>query len=136
MYADALIVVAYTFAYLYEVLPILNTLSFDGTNDELKLATTLTVSAVASPIVIAPPNVKLPSIAALPVIFNDEPLMNVDADTDAPTNVDDVPAVANCISPLAPPTNNVPNVVFTYGSPNANEPDCCAVVPRLNLSAI
>jgi hypothetical protein len=26
--------------------------------------------------------------------------------------------------------------VFTYGSPNANDPDCCAVVPRLNLSPI
>jgi hypothetical protein len=27
-------------------------------------------------------------------------------------------------------------VVFTYGSPNANEPDCWAVLPRLNLSPI
>jgi len=27
-------------------------------------------------------------------------------------------------------------VEFTYGSPNWSEPDCCAVVPRLNLSAI
>ena len=47
-----------------------------------------------------------------------------------------VPADDNTMSPEGPPTTYVPNVVFTYGSPNANEPDCCAVLPRLNLSPI
>ena len=107
-----------------------NVLVVDGINEELKDATTLTVSLTLSPIVIAPPNVKLPSIFAFPVISNEEP--------EIPANEPalPVPDAPNVISPLSPPICNVPNVVFTYGSPNANEPDFCAVVPRLNFNPI
>ena len=101
-----------------------------GIRDELKFAVTFTVSDVLSPIVILPPNVKLPAIFAFPVISKPEPEI-------APKfPVLPVPDEPNIMSPFGPPINKVPNVVFTYGSPNANEPDCCAVVPRLNLSAI
>ena len=78
-----------------------------------------------SPIVILPPNVRLPSIFAFPVISKDEPEIPCDDEF-----------IKRVMSPLAPPICSVPNVVFTYGSPNANEPDFCALVPRLNLSAI
>ena len=77
-----------------------------------------------------PPNVKLPAIFAFPVISKPEPEIAPKFPV-LPVPVDD-----SMISPVAPPTINVPNVVFTYGSPNANEPDCCAVLPRLNLSPI
>ena len=98
--------------------------------DELKSAFTTKLSVAASPIVIVPPNVKLPAIFALPVISNPEPEIG------PKFPVLPVPPADKTMSPFGPPTNRVPNVVFTNGSPNANEPDCCAVVPRLNLSAI
>ena len=106
------------------------TLSACGISDELKDATTFTVSEVASPIVSCPPKVRLPSIFAFPVISKEEPEMP------ATTILLPVPSAVRVASPLSSPICNVPNVVFTYGSPNANEPDFCAVVPRLNLSAI
>jgi hypothetical protein len=43
--------------------------------DELKSALTTTLSVEASPIVIVPPNVKLPAIFALPVISKDVELV-------------------------------------------------------------
>ena len=102
----------------------------DGISDELKDATTFTVSDVWSPIVSCPPNVKLPAMFAFPVMSNPEPEI-------APNvPVLPVPVEPKVMSPSGPPTCRVPNVVFTYGSPNANEPDFCAVVPRLNLSPI
>ena len=107
-----------------------NVLVIEGIIDELKFAVIDTVSDVLSPIVILPPNVKLPSIFAFPVMSNDEP--------EIPANEPwlPVPDEPNVMSPVWPPICNVPKSVFTYGSPNANEPDFCAVVPRLNLSPI
>ena len=107
-----------------------NILSDEGMSEELKDATTFTLSAVLSPIVMLPPNVKLPSTCAFPVILNPEPEIVLNC---AALPVPDAP---NVISPVAPPICNVPKSVFTYGSPYANEPDFCAVVPRLNLSPI
>ena len=77
-----------------------------------------------------PPNVRFPSTLALPVIFNEEP--------DIPPNTAllPVPAIANVTSPPSKPICNVCKSVFTYGSPNANEPDFWELFPRLNLSAI
>ena len=77
-----------------------------------------------------PPNVRFPSIFAFPVMFNPEPEIG------PKFPVLPVPPADNTMSPDAPPITKVPNVVFTNGSPNWSEPDCCAVVPRLNLSAI
>ena len=73
---------------------------------------------------------------AFPVISNEEADTYPLADTCAPTNADDVPADANTTSPAVLPTTNVLKSVLKYGSPNANEPDCCAVLPRLNFNAI
>ena len=125
-----LIEVAYTFLYTLSVLPKSNAFVTSGIIDELKSAFMETLSVEESPIVMLPPNVKLPWIFASPVISNPEPEIG------PKFPVLPVPVADNKMSPSGPPINRVPNVVFTYGSPNANEPDCCAVVPRLNLSAI
>mgnify|MGYP007043771598 CR=1 FL=1 len=62
--------------------------------------------------------------------------INADAEIDCIPNWVVGPTAVSVTSPVSKPISNVPNVVFTYGSPNANEPDCCAVLPRLNLSPI
>jgi hypothetical protein len=69
-------------------------------------------------------------------MFVAEPKSN--ALVDCGINDADIPPLmlSNWICVPLPPSNNVFKSVFMYGSPNTNEPDCCAAVPRLNLSAI
>ena len=59
--------------YLLVSEPKSNELSLFGIIDELKSAFTTKLSVGLSPIVIVPPNTKLPSIFAFPVIFRVEP---------------------------------------------------------------